>query len=386
MKVIKKLFKLVVWTFVLLLIAVALLPLWIGPVVKFAANSQVPKIVKTGFHLGEFGFNPYTGRLHIGDVQLQNPERFFKERAKSAKSISDVDTGDGLLSAVTAHAGNAAAMVGDAVMSVGDAISSSETNAVSLKAINVRYAPASVFSKTVRIEEVAIDGLYFYGDVTFSNIREIVEAASSGSKDEKAGEPAQTAEAAGGAPAEEGEGRKVVIDRVIISGTKIQWGHFVVPLPVIEIKDIGKDEKGGADSESVADTVMQSIYDAADKAQSGAGTALKAAIDGASSIKKAAGALLDGAGKGVDTLKDAVGSGAETVTELADKGTEAVSGFAGKSVDTVSDLAGKGMDAIGGAAGKGMDAIGGAAGKGMDAIGGAASKGFDALKSLNPVK
>ena len=366
MKAIKKLVKFVVWTFVVLLLAVALVPLWIGPVVKFAANWQVPKIVKTQFHLGEFGFNPYTGRLHAGDMQLQNPERFFKERAKSSKSFSDVDTGDGLLSAAAAHAGNVAAMAGDAVMAVGDAISSSETNAVSFTAVDVRYAPFSPFSKTVRIEQVTIDGLYFYGDLTFSNIREIAKAASG----PETGEDEVSADAQ-----DDGGGKKVVIDRIVISGAKLQWGHVAVPLPVIEIKDIGKDAKDGADGESVFDTVLQSICDAADKVQSGAGTALNAAIKGASSVKKTAGALLEGAGKGVDAVKDVAGKGAEAVTDLAGKGVEAA-----------SDLAGKGFEAVGDTAGKGFDAVTGAAGKGFDAVSGAAGKGLDALKSLNPLK
>ena len=137
MKLIKGLFKLVFWLIVIVLAAVLTLPLWIGPVVKGVANSQVPKITKTEFHLGEFGLNPYRGTLHVGDMQLQNPKRFFTDSEKKSKSITEVK-GDGtVLGAVTAHADNIASMAGDGLRTVGDAVSSYVTNAVSIGSLDV---------------------------------------------------------------------------------------------------------------------------------------------------------------------------------------------------------------------------------------------------------
>ena len=70
MKAIKVIGKILLWTLAVVVVLLLALPLWIGPVVKGVANSVVPGITGTDFHLGEFGLNPYTGTLHVGDMQL----------------------------------------------------------------------------------------------------------------------------------------------------------------------------------------------------------------------------------------------------------------------------------------------------------------------------
>jgi len=330
MKIVKTVFNVLFWIVAAAIAAVIVLPLWIGPVVRCAANSAVPKITKTGFNLGEFGFNQYSGRLHVGDMRLENPERFFTDSEKSAKPLSEVK-GDGILGTALAHAGNAVAAVGDSVAAVGDALASSETNAVSLKALDVRFSTLSALTDTVKIDEIVVDGLYFYGDLTFSNIREIADNAAGGDRDgEKAGKPAEEKPAeedkSGGEEKGEPEkkgGKKVQIGRVFITGAKIQWGHVAVPLPDIEIKDIGKEE-GGADEESAMKTVVDGFCDAADKVCAGAGTALKVALEGADAAKNAVGGAIDAAGGVLDGATDAGKNAVDSATETVGAGVDAV--------------------------------------------------------------
>ena len=369
MKLIKGIFKLVFWLIVILLAAVLTIPLWIGPVVKGVANSQVPKITKTEFHLGEFGLNPYVGTLHVGDMQLQNPTRFFTDSEKKSKALSEVK-GDGVLGTVAAHADNIASMAGDGLRAVGDAVSSYVTNAVSIGSLDVRYKTMSFVSDTIQIEEIAIRDLFIYGDATFANIREIIKNASEGKTDDKDAKEEK----------KDGDGKKVIIDRVVITGAKIQWGHIPVPLPTIEIKDIGKDEKG-ADEESAFDAIVQGICDAADKVCVGVGKALKAAIDGVEAIgnalsdpKKAVG---DTVGKGVDAVKDLTSGATDKVKDIASGATDAVKGLLGGSSETAPK-----EGAGGGVTDKAKEAVKGAAdaaGKATDAVKGA-------LQGVNPFK
>ena len=90
MKVIKVIGKILLWALVVVVVLLLALPLWIGPVAKGVANAVVPCITGTDFHLGEFGLNPYTGTLHVGDMQLANPTNFSDKNAVDLKSL-DVD-------------------------------------------------------------------------------------------------------------------------------------------------------------------------------------------------------------------------------------------------------------------------------------------------------
>lgn len=326
MKIVGKIVKFVLWTLAIVVAIVLLLPLWVGPVAKYAANTAVPKTTGTPFHIGEFTLNQYTGKLRIGDVQVQNPERFFKASEKKAKGAAEVK-GEGILGTVAAHAGNALAAAGDAANAALDAVSSSETNAVSLGLLDVSFSTLSALTDTIRIPEIKIENLYFYGDMTFSNIREIADNASKGDEEDKAEEKKAEAEEK---KADDGEGKKVIIDRVFITGTKLQWGHVAVNLPDIEIKDIGKDS-GGADRKAAFDKIVAGICDAADKACAGAGSALKVALEGASAAADAVG---NAAGTAVNTAKDAAGAAVDTAKETAGAAKDAIGG----AVDSVKNL------------------------------------------------
>lgn len=276
MKVIKFIFKAILWIVVLVVIALLALPLWIGPVVKGVANSVVPGITGTGFNLGEFGLNPYVGTLHVGDMQLANPTNF------------------------------------------------SEKNAVALDKFDADLAVTSLFSgKKVRIESVELDGLVVYTDPTASNFRQIA-ANAAGEPEEKSeaaklaeeNAPAEEPKAEEAKPAEEAkEGKGLQIDRLTIKNVTVKYGLVPLKIPVdIEIPDIGKDSEEGASIQEVVKLVWQKILAACGAVGGTLGDLGKGALDvgkGALDIGAGAvGAALDAVGAGdtagaKDALKDA---------------------------------------------------------------------------------
>ncbi len=300
----------------LVVLAVLTMPLWSGPVVTGVANCVVPRMTKTGFEMGGFSLNPFTGRLSIEDTRLQNPERFFTSSQKEAEE------GESALGAVARVAGNA-------VAAVGDTLASSETNALSFGEISVDLSMMSAMSGAVHVEDVLVRDLFVYGDLTFSNIREIVDNLSGGEK-EGEDEPEEKKEE------ESGEGGDVVIDHLLITGMKIQWGHAVVPIPDIELKDVGrKDDESG---ESAADQILDAVCDAADKASAGLGTALKAAVKGTKAVGRAigdaAGAAADAAGAATDAARNAAGAATDAARNAAGAVTDAAKG----AVDAVGSM------------------------------------------------
>ena len=227
MKALKKLVKFIVWLVVTPVVVALLLvltrPLWIGPVAKTAANRTVPGITGTDFRLGEFGFNYYTGKVRLGDVWLANPEGY------------------------------------------------SPSDALRLGIFNVDLDVASLFEDTIVIHEIALRDVFVSyvkkdGVYNFDVIADNAKRATSGGEGEPSVEPQQAPgepheiEIPQGAPKDEGgepeSGKKIIIDRVVISGVVVQWGPIPLPLPTITIRDIGR-ESGGV---SLA-TAWREIYE-----------------------------------------------------------------------------------------------------------------------------
>lgn len=239
MKAIKKFFKfifgLIVTIVVVAVLLVLTLPFWIGPVAKTAANRTVPGITGTDFRLGEFGFNFYTGKLRIGDIRLANPEGY------------------------------------------------SPKNALTLGRFNVDLDVGSLFEDTIVIHEIALrdvfvsyvakDGKYNF-DVIADNAKaalgteETEEPEAPAPREQrkieieipqpKEGEPAP--EPAPGEGGEEAAQKKVVIDRIEISGisVQVQWCPIPLPVPTIVLRDIGR-ESGGIEWDDALSQIFQQI-------------------------------------------------------------------------------------------------------------------------------
>ena len=320
------------WLLAIVLVAVLTLPLWIGPVAVRVANRVVPGITKTHFQIGDFALNPYTGRMRVSDLQLWNPERFWREDVRSSESEGQA-TADTAAGKVFNLVGQVVDSASGAARALGNTLASSETNAVSFSSFSIDIDVPSVCSKTVRIREIELRDLYVYGDLTFANIREIAKAASGGSQESESELAPETATPSEPAPgpasdgASQGGGKRVVVERLIVTGAKIQWGRVAVPLPDILITNIGEGNTEASTSGASWDEVWQAAVDgvcaAADEVCIGAGKALKLALEGGEAAAAAIGEVLDGVGSATGTtvegVNKAVGAAAEGVGKAADK-------------------------------------------------------------------
>ena len=267
-KPLKTVGKILLWTLAVIVVLLLALPIWIGPVVKGVANAVVPGITGTDFHLGEFGLNPYTGTLHVGDMQLANPTNF------------------------------------------------SEKNAVD-------FAMTSLFSgKKYRVEFVEVNGVFVHVDVPkAANFLQIAENATGGKdgdeaakgtadvevpEDQKIEAPqAESPEAQTEDAQEEKESKGVQIDRITLKGVTVKYG-LPVTIPMdLELTGIGADSECGA-------AFMDVWIAVRDKVMSAVTSVGGAAIDLG---KSAAGALKDAGGAAADSLKDAHGAAKDALKD-----------------------------------------------------------------------
>ena len=295
MKALKLIAKIILWVVVIVVVALLALPLWIGPVAKGVANSVVPGITGTGFNLGEFGLNPYTGTLHVGDMQLANPTNF------------------------------------------------SDKNAVDLKALDVDFAMSSLFSgKKYRVEFVEVNGVFVHVDVPkAANFLQIAENATGGKDgDESAKGTADVnapdaqdikSQQAGpdGAKAEDAqdgkESKGVQIDRITLKGVTVKYG-LPVTIPMdLELTGIGADSECGAAFMDVWIAVRDKVMSAVASVGGALGDLGKGAADALKDAGgAAAGALKDASGAATDTLKDAGGAAADALKGAGGAATDAL--------------------------------------------------------------
>lgn len=281
-----RLLKIAVWCIagaaVLAVLLAATVPLWISPVATTVAEKVVPGFTGTGFRIDRFCLNPYSGTLSVAGVKLSNPEGF------------------------------------------------GEAAAFSLSGFNVEVEAASLFTDTVVVKEVAVDDAFvsYYshrGNNNFNVIMANVEKATGPEKESAKEEK----------PGQDKPSKKVIIDRLRISGTKVKLmkSDMMPPLmlPTVELTGIGRKSQGATLEEvwtQVSEGVMKSM----------------AAM-----------------GDGLGALGGLLGDGAQGLGE-------ALGGAAGKLPQGASDAASKTVDAVGGAAKDAADAIGDTTKKAADGV------------------
>ncbi len=286
MKLVKFVFKTLVALALLAVLLVATLPLWLGPVARPLANRIAPKVTQTDFSLGHLSLNPYTGRLVVGDVQVGNPAGY------------------------------------------------SEPRAASLGRLVVSVDPTTVLGDVVHVREVALSDCfvsYLYGGENgVDNITQLRMNVAGGKEKYEADRRRQESEEETSAQlpveadGEEGPSRRLVIDRLTITGVRVKLQMLTLPVPPITLTDLGKKSGGLTLAEltvRVWDAVLQGATRAGDGASAlgglinttagGLGTAvkdagkttgesLKAATD---SLQSAAGSVNDGVKKAADEAK-----------------------------------------------------------------------------------
>ena len=294
----RKLLKWFLWClvigFVAVVLIVATIPLWISPVSTGVANSVVPKITGTKFHIERFYVNPWTGAVRIKNVKLSNPEGY------------------------------------------------GESPAFSLTSLTLDLAITELFSNKLHVKELLIEDPFasYYSHDGVNNIDAIlanVEKAL-GQKDEKE-KKEETEE-------EKKSEMKVIIDHIRISGTKVKLmeNDVIPPVPImtIELNDIGKESDGTSFEE-----VWKSLSDAFMKGMSSVGDGLGALGgligDGAAT---AAGATADAAKNVASGAADAAKNVASGATDVAKGAAGAVSDGAKAAADAVGDTAQKAVDGV----------------------------------------
>jgi len=301
----KKLLKIIGILALLLLVVLLLCPLWLGPVAGLVANSVVPGITGTDFNVEKIRINPYTGSLRVEKLRLANPKGYAAE------------------------------------------------DAVALDLLAVKIAPMSLLKDTIMVNDVTLENPYVSyldkDDVNnFDQIIANVNAGKTAKEEEKAEEVK-----------EEVEGKKVIVEHLAISGTRVRYGLITLPIPNIVLNGIGASQ-GGVTIESVGLEIWEKIKSSFSSVGGAIGDAAKLLGDGASGLlngvtsgdaAKAAGDAAKSVTEGTKNLLGSAGDGAKaatgTVTDGAKAASDAVTDGAKKAADTVSDGAKKATEAIG---------------------------------------
>lgn len=338
MKLIKCAFKIVLWLVAIVLVLVLTLPLWVGPVTKMVANSVVPMKTGTPFMLGEFGLNPYVGKLHVGAVRLANPEGFVPPVALTlGKFSADVE-------------------------------------------------PLSLASGTIVVKDITLTDLFVSYVVNAkgeTNIGVIERNATGGEKKAEKAKPdggAKAPEAKGGEKAEKAEEEKIIIDHLLIDNVTVQLGPLPIPMPKIELRDIGRKSNGVTMAEA-----WDQVYDQISKNFNALGINLNGLIDGLGTE------ALNQALKSVDPTKLLEAKGVKDVLES--ESVKGVLDVTGKSLDATSKATSQTIDATSKATTQTLGAATEAASqtttktvdavnKGLDAGKESATKAIDAIKGL----
>ena len=284
----------------LIVALVATLPLWLGPVVKPSANTMVPKFTKTGFHLGVLSLNPYTGRFELGDMQLKNPEGFSEADAATVGQIV-VDVAMNTLSGEVVH-----------------------IEEITIRDVFVSYVNAKGVNNFKQIQYNLAGGKEQYEAKQQAAATE--QQAAANEPEPTASEEAQARDEAE-AELKELNKKRVVIDRLTISGLKVKLGFIPIALPDIELTDIGKQSNGATWAE-VWENIMAAVM-------------------------KSIGAV----GDGVKALSGALGDGAKALGGALGEGANSVGEGAGKAIDAAGEGAVKAIDAVGEGAGKAVNAL-----------------------------
>jgi len=310
MRMVKKLMKLVLWAAGIAVALVLSLPLWVGPVVKTAANAIVPKKTGTAFNLGAFALNPYTGKLAVGDVQLFNPEDFDQKMAATFGSlVVDVDM---------------ASLAGDPIV----------IREIAIRDVFVSYV------------------MNAKGESNFSIIQKNATGEDEPNVKVKGEEEQRRDELAVPQTSQAEPSKKIIIDHFLLQNVLVQLGPISIPNPVdIELTGIGRKSNGVTMEEAwsqIYAQIVQNLNALGVNVNDLIGDFGNAGLEQAVKAINAAGDLSrkDGREKAVKNLVDAFAGGAGVVGDSAGATTDVVGEGAKKAADAVGESTGKAVNAL----------------------------------------
>ena len=269
-----------------------------------------------------------------------------------------------------------------------------EPDAFSLKSLSIGMETADLSKKPMVFHDIIVDSTYaglVYNDAGVGNFDAILKPIKGDEKDEK---KEVAADEKKDKEKEEKDGTpRVQIDKLEITGTKLQWRKVTLPIPLPTFTDIGKTSEKGATLKDVANQVM----DKAKGAMTGFGDLAGALGSGVTNVLGSAGEIVSG---GVSNVLDGASNVLGGATSAISGGTSNVlngaKGILGnvlpggenkeKKEDDASGVTGKAVDGaknVGKAVGEGAVNAGKAIGEGAKNLGeGVKNLGEGALKTL----
>ena len=278
MKILKKIFKILVWALALAILIpvllIATMPLWVGPLARPAANSLVPQFTQGDFKLGGLKINPYTGVFEVKDLFVGNPSCQSEKTAVSAARI---------------YANLAMSTLASDCLHIEDVV------------------VEDLFVSLVKCEAHGLDNVM---ELQYNIVggKENYDALFSGDDEAKAKAEAEIA-ANGKEEAKAATEKKFVIDHLMLKDVKVKLGLVTLPVPTIELRDLGKETEGINFFE-----LWQTVWSAIMKAATSLGGALGDLGEGALDLSKGAIDLGKDAGKEVlDAGKNVLDAGKDAV-------------------------------------------------------------------------
>ena len=166
-----------------------------------------------------------------------------------------------------------------------------EPDAFSLKALSIGMETADLSKKPVVFHDIIVDTTYaglVYNDAGEGNFDVILKPIKGDGKDEK--KEVASDEKKDKEKEAKDDTPRVQIDKLDITGTKLQWRKVTLPIPLPTFTDIGKTTEKGATLKEVADQVMSKAKDA----MTGFGDLAGAFGSGVTNVLGNAGGLVSG--------------------------------------------------------------------------------------------
>ena len=250
-----------------------------------------------------------------------------------------------------------------------------EPNAFSLKSLSIGVETADLKKKPIVFHDIIVDSTYaglVYNDAGESNLDVILKPFKGDEKKEEKKEEVASDEKK---DEKEDDTPHVMIDKLDISGTKLQYRKLTIPIPLPTFNDIGKDSKDGATVKEVANQVMEK----AKGSMSGLGDFAGMLGSGATNLLGNAASMV---GAGATNLLSGAKGLVGNVLPGGDDQKVSVSNMAGEAVEGVKNLGGNAVEGAknaGKAIGEGAKSLGEGAknlGEGVKNLGSGALKGL----------
>lgn len=261
---------------IVVLVLIIVLVSFLGNIIKAGIETAGPKIAGVPMSVEKVRVNPLTGNVHVKALIIGNPEGFKTE----------------------------------SLMELGE--------------FNLDMSLASLFTDTILIKQILIDEpqITYEKALRSSNFSKLMDNLAPAEKpDQKTEEQPEK---------EKGPSKKVIIEDFQLNGAKVHvtitalgGKKMTLPLPDIQMKDIGKGT-GGTNIKEVVSEVFASIRDTVLKAVASSGEFAGDAL------KDAGGMIKDAGGAATDTVKDIGGTATDAAKGAADSLKKGIGGLFGK--------------------------------------------------------